>query len=158
MYKTPIAAAAAIAVAATTLAGLAPAGGAATQQQIAFSYGNGNPSKMTLTPLTAGSILADHGSTSWCCWTQKTVQQDGEQLDVDNPLATFVGKRGSLVWREQITWVSLANGYSIATGTWRIVRGRGAYQNLTGHGHVAFISNANNTVLSYRAVGLVDHG
>lgn len=156
MYKK-LTATAAIAVAATALAGLATASGAATQQGIAFSYANGS-AKMTLTPLTPGSILADRGSTSWCCWTQKTVQQDGEQLAVNNPLATFVGKRGSLTWREQITWVDLTNGYSVATGTWRIVRGSGAYQHLAGHGHVAFISNASNKVLSYRAVGLVDQG
>jgi hypothetical protein len=146
----------AIAVAAAVLVGLASATGAATRQQIAFSYANGNASKVTLTPLTAGSVLADLGATSWCCWTQKTIQQDGEQLDVNNPMARFAGKRGSITWREQITWVSLDGGYSIATGTWRIVRGSGAYQHLEGHGHVALISNGSNKVLSYRAVGFVD--
>jgi hypothetical protein len=153
MFKK-LTASAASAVAATALAGLATASGAATHQAIAFSYANS--AKMTLTPLTPGSILADRGSTSWCCWTQKTVQQDGEQLDANNPLATFVGKRGALTWREQITWVNLTNGYSVATGTWKIVHGSGAYQHLAGHGHVAFISNTSNKVLSYRAVGLVD--
>jgi len=148
----------AVAVAATALVGLASARGAATRQQVELTYGNGNPSQTALTPLTSGSILADRGSTSWCCWTQKTVERDGEQLDVDNPLATFVGKRGSLVWREQITWVNLASGYAVATGTWRIVRGTGAYQHLGGHGHVAFVTDAKTKVLSYRAVGFVDEG
>ena len=157
MYKMLIAAAATVATA-TALGGLAFARGTSSPQQIAFSYANGNASKMTLTPLTSGSIVADRGSTSWCCWSQKTIQQDGEQLDVNNPLATFHSKRGSLTWREQITWVNLTDGYSIATGTWRIVRGSGAYQHLTGHGHVAFISTAGTKILSYRAVGLVDEG
>jgi hypothetical protein len=157
MYKKLIAAAA-IAVVATALAGLASAGRAATHQEVAFSYANNDPSKMTLTPLTSGAILADRGSTSWCCWTQKTVQQDGEQLDVNNPLATFVGKHGSLTWREQITWLDLTNGYSIATGTWRIVRGTGAYEHLIGHGHLALISGMGNKTLTYRAVGLVAGG
>ena len=124
---------AAIVVAATALTGLATAGGAA-KQQIAFSYANGNAAKMTLAPLTSGSVLADHGSTSWCCWSQTAVRQDGQQLDVNNPLATFVGKRGSLTWRERITWLDLTNGYSIATGTWKIVHGTGAYKGLAGHG------------------------
>jgi hypothetical protein len=155
MYKKLITAAV-IAVVAAAVAGLASAGGAATHQEIAFSYANN--SKMTLTPVTSGSILADRGSTSWCCWSQKTVQRDGEQLDVNNPLATFVGKRGSLTWREQITWVDLTNGYSVATGTWKIVHGSGAYQHLAGHGHLAFIQNASDTTLSFRAVGLVDQG
>ena len=156
MYKKLIAAAA-IVVAATALAGLATASGAATRQEVAFSYANNNPS-MTLTPLTSGSILADHGSASWCCWTQKTVQQDGEQLDVNNPLATFVGKRGSLTWRERITWVDLTNGYSIATGTWQIVHGTGAYAHLIGHGHLALVTGTGDKTLTYRAVGLVAGG
>jgi ABC-type transport system substrate-binding protein len=147
--------AAAIAAAATAMSGLATAGGTATRQEIALTYANGNAAKMTLTPLTSGSVVADHGSTSWCCWTQKTVQQDGEQLDVNNPLATFVGTRGSLTWREQVTWHDLTNGYSVATGTWRIVRGSGAYQHLTGQGHVVFISGSGDKVLTYRAIGLI---
>ena len=151
-------AAAAIAVAATALAGLAHAGRGATHQQIALSYANADASKVTLTPITPGSIAADTGSTTWCCFTEKTIRQDGQQLDVNTPLATFVGKHGTLVWRERITWVDLTNGYSIATGTWRIVRGTGAYQHASGQGHLAFVSTSGTRVLSYRAVGIVAAG
>jgi len=157
MHTKLVTAAAAVVLAAAALAGLASAGGATKQQQIALSYGDGNPAKVALTPLTPGAILADQGSTSWCCWTQKTVRQDGRQLEVDNPLATFVGKRGSLVWREQITWIDLTDGYSVANGTWRIVSGSGAYRHLSGHGHVVFV-NVGSKVMSYRAVGLADAG
>jgi hypothetical protein len=148
-------AAAAIATAATAMTGLATAGGTVTHQKIVFTYANGKAANMTLTPLTSGSVVADHGSTSWCCWSQKTIQQDGDQLDINNPLATFVGTRGSLIWREQITWHDLPNGYSVATGTWKIVRGTGAYAHVAGHGHLAFISGAGDKVLTYRAVALV---
>jgi hypothetical protein len=151
-------AAAALTLTAVALAGLAHAGRVAAHQQIAMSYANGNASKVTLTPITPGSIAADTGSTTWCCFTEKTIRQDGQLLDVDNPLATFVGKNGTLVWRERITWVDLANGYSIATGTWRIVRGTGAYEHATGQGHLAFVSTAGTRILSYRAVGLVAAG
>jgi hypothetical protein len=151
-------AAAALTVTAAALAGLAHAGRVATRQQIALSYTNADASKVTLTPLTRGPIAADTGSTTWCCFTEKTIRQDGQQLDVDNPLATFVGKHGTLVWRERITWVDLANGYSIATGTWRIVRGTGAYQHATGQGHLAFVSMSGTRILSYRAVALVAAG
>ena len=151
-------AAAAIAVAVAALAGLATAGGTATQQKIAFSYSNDNPGKTTLVPLTSGSIVADQGLTSWCCWTEKTVQQDGEPLEVNNPLATFMGKRGSLKWRELITWHDVTNGYSVASGTWRIVGGTGAYEHLTGHGHLVFIAGTGDKVLAYRGVGLVGAG
>jgi hypothetical protein len=157
MHKKLIAAAV-IAVSAAALTGLATAGGATTHQQVAFSYANSNPAKTTLTPLSSGSVLVDHGSTSWCCWTQKTVTQDGEQLDVNNPLATFTGARGSITWRERITWVDLTNGYSIATGTWRIVRGTGAYTHLVGNGHLALINGIGDKTVTYRAVGLVVGG
>ena len=157
MYKKLIAAAT-IVVAASALAGLATAGGATTHQEVAFSYANNNPSRMTLTPLTSGSILADHGSTSWCCWTQKTVRQGSEQLDVDNPLATFVGRHGSVTWRERVTWLDPTNGYSVATGTWRIVHGTGAYEHLVGHGHLALISGTGDKTLTYRSVGPVPGG
>jgi hypothetical protein len=156
MYKKLIAAVA-IVVAATALAGLATAGGAVTHQEIAFSYANNSP-KMTLTPLTYGAILADHGTTSWCCWSERFVKQDGEKLDVNNPLATFTGQHGSLTWRERITWQDLASGYSVATGTWTIVRGTGAYAHVAGHGHLALVTGAGDKVLTYRAVGLVAGG
>jgi hypothetical protein len=108
--------------------------------------------------LTSGSILADHGPTSWCCWTQKTIKEDGERLDVNNPLARFDGKRGTITWRERIVWRDLTNGYSIATGTWRIVHGTGAYAHLAGQGHIALISDSGDNTLTYRAVGLVAGG
>jgi hypothetical protein len=155
---TKLIAVAAIVVAATALTGLATAGGATTQQQVAFTYTNNDPSKMMLAPLTSGSIQPDHGATSWCCWTQRTVRQDGEQLEVNNPLATFAGAHGTLTWRERITWLDLPSGYSIATGTWRIVSGTGAYAHVTGHGHLALVSRTGDTALTYRAVGLVAGG
>jgi hypothetical protein len=160
MSKKLIAAAAATAVASAAIAGVATAGSAAAQQEVAFSYANNNPARMTLTPLTSGSIVADLGSTSWCCWTRKTVEQDGEQLEVNNPLATFVGKHGSLTWRERIVWVDLPNGYSIATGTWRIVRGTGAYEHLAGQGHLALVTTGTAAfrTVTFRAVGLVAGG
>jgi len=153
MHKKLIATAAL--VAAAVVAGVA-SGGAATQQQIAFVYANGNPGKMTLTPLTSGPVARDSGSTSWCCWTQKFVRRDGESVEIDNPLATFVGKRGSLTWRERITWVNSGNGYFITTGTWKVAGGTGAYKHLAGRGHLAFVSGAGDKVLTFRAVGLVD--
>lgn len=146
---------AAILVAAAAAGGLASARGAAPQQQIALAYAGNAP--MTMTPLTAGSLQSDTGSTTWCCWTQKVVKQDGEQLDVDNPLATFVGNHGTLKWRERITWHDLGSNYSVAAGTWKIVRGTGAYEHLAGHGHLVFVQKGDKT-LAYRALGLVGRG
>lgn len=156
--QNKIIAIAALLVAAATVTAVAAGGAATTRQQVAFVYANGNPGKMRLTPLTAGPVLRDSGSTSWCCWTEKFVRQDGDSVEIDNPLATFTGKRGSLTWRERITWINSGDGYSVTTGTWRIERGTGAYRHLAGRGHLAFISGAGDRVVTFRAVGLVDQG
>jgi hypothetical protein len=147
-------AAAAIALVAAAVAGMATARGAATRQQIAFTYENGKASATKLTTLGSGPLQGDSGSTNWCCWTQKEVEQDGDVLDVNNPLATFAGKNGSLTWRERITWHDLVDNYFVATGTWRIVRGTGAYEHLSGQGHLVLIQRGGKT-LTFRAVALV---
>ena len=42
----------------------------------------------------------------------------------------------------------------MATGTWKVVRGTGAYEHLAGHGHLVFIKRGGKT-LTFRAVALV---
>jgi hypothetical protein len=43
-----------------------------------------------------------------------------------------MGKRGTFRWRARIEWVDRGNGYSVGTGTWKIVRGTGAYKTCGG--------------------------
>jgi len=77
--------------------------------------------------------------------------------EIDNPLVTFEGKHGTFVWREQIEWIDLEKGYAIGTGTWKILRGTGAYAHLAGHGRVAIVDRNHHGVAD-RAEGLVDLG
>jgi hypothetical protein len=150
---------------AVIVTGVASAGHAAKQQQrIAISSPGGNSGSFVLTPLTSGSIKRgsikrDSGTATACCWTRRFIRRDGQAIEVDDPLRTFQGKRGTFVWRARIAWVDSGSGYSVGTGTWKIVRGTGAYTHLAGNGRLALVTGANDQGLADRAEGLADlHG
>ena len=151
-------AAAAFFVAAALATGVAMAGHAAARQRIAITSPGGNAGTFVLTPLTSGPIMRDSGTASACCWTQRLIQRDGQAIEIDNPLRTFEGTRGTFVWRARIEWVDPGSGYAIGTGTWRILRGTGAYAHLEGHGRIAIIAGANDQGVADRAEGLVGLG
>ena len=153
---TKLSAAAALVVAAAVATGAAMAAHTAAQQRIAITT-PGSGGHFVLTPLTSGPIGRDSGTWTYCCWTRRFSQRDGQAIETDNPISTFEGKHGTFVWREQIEWVDVEKGYSIGTGTWKIVRGTGAYAHLEGHGRSAVMALNRNPV-GYRAEGLVDLG
>ena len=150
-----LSAVAALSVAAALLTGIATAGRAAAPQRIAITSPHGNSELFVLTPLTSGPVVRDAGTATACCWSRRFTQRDGQAIEIDNPLRTFEGKRGTFTWRAQIAWVDLDRGYSIGTGTWKIVRGTGAYAHLEGHGRIAIITGANEQGVADRAEGLV---
>jgi hypothetical protein len=156
---TKLSAAGALAVAAAVATGAAMGGHAAAQQRIAItSPGSIDSGVFVLAPLTSGPIRRDSGTRTWCCWTRRFSQRDGQAIEIDNPvLETFKGKHGTFSWRAQVVWIDLEKGYSMGTGTWKILRGTGAYAHLEGHGRMAFV-NANHQAVADRAEGLVDLG
>jgi hypothetical protein len=143
---TKFSAAAAAFVAAALVAGSATAGQTSAQQRIAITSPNGNANLFVLTPLTPGPIVHDSGTATFCCVTPRFIQRDGQSIEIDNPIKTFMGKRGTFVWRAQIDWVDLDHGWAVGTGTWKIVSGTGtgAYTHLEGHGRVALIAGPGN--------------
>jgi hypothetical protein len=143
--------AAALVVAAGTVAGIATAGRTAAAERVAITSPRGNAGLFVLTPLTPGRIVRDAGTATACCWTQRFILRDGQSIEINNPLRTFTGKHGTFTWRAQIGWVDLDSGDSIGTGTWKIVRGTGAYAHLEGHGRIAII-----TGVAERNEGLLD--
>jgi hypothetical protein len=149
-------AAAAVGLAAAILTGIATGGQTAAAERVAITSPHGNSALFVLTPLTHGPILRDSGTATACCWTQRFIQRNGQSIEINNPLRTFTGKHGTFTWRAQIGWVDLDSGYSVGTGTWKIVRGTGAYAHLEGHGRIAIITGANDQGLADRAEGLVD--
>jgi hypothetical protein len=156
---TKLSAAAALVVAAAVATGAATAGHAAAQQRIAITTPGSIDSGalFVLTPLTPGPIGRDSGTRTFCCWARRFVQRDGQAIEIDNPVTTFEGKHGTFVWRERIEWIALEKGYSIGTGTWKILRGTGAYAHLEGHGRIAIVDR-NYQGVADRAEGLVDLG
>lgn len=134
-----IAALVVVAAGAIMLVSGATAGSSAGKQRVAIS-GVG-ASGFTLTPLTAGTLKADAGSASFCCWTTRDVIRDGQAIEVTSgPLMTVTGKNGALVARNRMEWLKVTGGYYVFTGTWTIIRGTGAYAGLVGGGRVAGIT------------------
>lgn len=155
--RTKLTAIAALAAAAATLAAVAAAGPVASRERIAFQVHscNGDPCSFVLTPLTAGSVRADSGTVAWCCWTRRFVTRGGQKVEVDSPvLGTFTGKQGTIKVSQQIEWVDIPDGYSISTGTWKVVGGTGAYAGLTGGGLHAGIGLPDGSA-KFRDDGLV---
>jgi len=122
--------------AAVTSTATAAAEPVATTQRIAIT-GKGDAHTFVLTPLTGGKLRRDSGTFSDCCWSERVILRDGQRIEIENPLATYVGRRGTLVVRYRVEWANAGNGYTVGTGAWKIVRGTGAYKGLTGNGRSA---------------------
>ncbi|HZP15752.1 MAG TPA: hypothetical protein VFA96_08015 [Nocardioides sp.] len=156
--KLKLSAAATLLVVAAMVAAGATAGRTAAPQRVAITSPHGNSAAFVLAPLAPGSVLQDSGTATACCWTRRFIRRDGQSIEIDNPLRTFEGKRGTFTWRARIEWVDLDSGYSIGTGTWKIVRGTGAYAHLEGHGRIGIVTTANDQGVANRAEGVVDLG
>ena len=98
-----------------------------------------------LTPLTSGAIKPDTGTATFCCWTERSIMRDGQAIDINDPQWTLTGKLGTIVGRSQIGFVDLPDGWAVFTGTWKVIRGTGAYAGLSGGGRVAGVALANGT-------------
>ena len=140
--NTKLTAVALLAAAAATLAAVAAAGPVAAKQRVAI--GNKGAS-FVLTPLTPGAIKPDTGTATFCCWTERSIMRDGQAIDINDPRWTLTGKLGTIVGRNQIGFVDLPDGWAVFTGTWKVIRGTGAYAGLSGGGRVAGVQLANGT-------------
>jgi hypothetical protein len=65
--------------------------------------------------------------------------RDGQEVSIYTGVATFKGKRGSLVMRFRAEYVDAGNGYHPGVGPWKILRGIGAYAKVTGAGRYGTI-------------------
>jgi hypothetical protein len=145
----------ALIVTAIVVTGAASAGGRATTQRIAITSQGAAFATFVVTPLAPGAVVRDAGTSSACCWTRRFVTRDGESVEIDNPLKTFVGKRGTFTWRAQISWVEAGASFVIGTGTWKIVRGTGAYSHLHGGGRLVTLIHDDDSGVTLRAEGAV---
>ena len=138
MRKSLIAATALAALAAASTA-VAAGGTHPAAQRVRIEVKGTDPYSFELKPTSRGGVQFDFGNASFCCWRTWSVTRGGARLDVSNPLLTLFGERRALKIRERIDWVALPDGWSVCTGTWKVVGGSGAYDNLSGQGRVACV-------------------
>jgi hypothetical protein len=127
---------------------------AAVKQRVVITVSHGTTLEpFVLTSHSSGPLRHVRGTATFCCWTIGTVVRDGQKLDIGNPKMTLAGKRGTIVTRNRIVWMTVPNG-AIYTGTWKVIRATGAYAGLTGGGLAAGVQSADGDV-SARFTGFV---
>jgi hypothetical protein len=85
----------------------------------------------------AGVLERDAGIARIVFGAWDQVMREGQGVEILRAIFTFEGKRGSLTIRERTEWVDAgvdAGGPSVATGTWKVVRGTGQYAQVVGGG------------------------
>ena len=153
--STKLAALAILAIGAVGLTSAAVAGPSSKKLQRVVITGapNGDNDHFVLRPLKAGPVSRDSGSRTACCWSQRFIVRDGQKIEINNPLVTFNGQGGSFSYRARIAWLDAGNGYTIGTGTWKLVRATGAYLHFKGHGRLAISLAPGDNEQSWQAEG-----
>lgn len=142
-----------VVVTAVTLAAVAHGGSGAAKQRVTIE--GDESGTFVLRPRTAGPLDADTGVAGFCCWTTRTVTRDGQRIDVTNgPKMMLEGRRGTLVAVNRMEWLDVPGGYALFTGTWKVVRGTGAYAGLVGGGRVAGVTLPSGST-KWRREGLL---
>ena len=127
--------------AAVILTSIAAAGPHAAKQRVAIitngAANTSSPAEFVLTPLRAGALKRDSGSTKvdGSLPPERVAIRNGQKVAIYDPIVEKLeGKRGTLVLRSRIEYVDAGNGYHVGTGTWKVVRGTGQYARVTGGG------------------------
>ena len=141
----------AVLIAAVTLTSAAVAGPNQSKQQVTITAKGVDG--FTLRPLEPGLLRPDSGTADWCCYGSRRLVRDGQSVEINDPLVTLEGKRGTLVLRSRIEWLDAGNGYSLGTSTWKVVRGTGVYAGISGSGRGAAVTSLPR--VSYRLDGFL---
>jgi hypothetical protein len=129
--------------AALMLASVAAGGADVARQRVAITTQatrTTSVSRALLTPLQTGTIKPDTGTLIGdSSTTRELVVRGGQSVEIYSGVSTFQGKRGSILMRFRQEYVEAGNGYHPATGTWKVVRGTGAYKGVTGGGRLGHV-------------------
>ena len=131
-------------VATIILASVAAAGPEAAKQRVVIDMKIYPQKTFVLTPMQAGALKGDSGkiSSNWLSIPGRKVMRDGQEVTIyDGSVATLTGKRGTLTIRGRNEWVDVGQDGnrdgerdSVATSTWKVVRGTGQYAGIVGKG------------------------
>ncbi len=133
---------AAVAVA-VTLVAVAAARPDAAKQRVAIDMKGGQ--SFTLIPLQAAALKRDSGPSTADPQGGRSFMRQGQQVSIYNVTYMLSGKQGNLTIQERNEWVDVsqqnAAGFDyrpgVAIGTWKVVRGTGAYAKIVGGGRSA---------------------
>jgi hypothetical protein len=125
---------------AVTLTSVAAAGPDAAKQRVAITMKNLPDGEFVLTPLQAGALKRDSGTTSVVLKGPDVVMRDGQTIELWRGTWTLKGKRGTFTIREQISWVDTGDAF-IGFGTWKVVGGTGEYTHVIGGGRTASVGH-----------------
>jgi hypothetical protein len=127
-------------VLAVTLTSAAAGGPDAARQRVALTTQaktTTSVSTAVLAPLQSGALALDSGNLIAPIPREKSVLRDGQAVSIYDGVATFKGKRGTIVLRFHDEYADGGNGYHPGFGTWKVVRGTGRYSGVTGGGRSA---------------------
>ena len=143
------------------LTSVAAAGPGAAKQRVTITVTILPSGKGVLSPLNDGALKRDSGTFDGN-WKSKVssgrdVMRDGQQVTIYPPVVwTFTGTRGNLVFKDRYEWINLGHDLNrdgdedgIATGTWKVVRGTGAYAGISGGGRSSHLGQGSRWVASY---------
>jgi hypothetical protein len=99
---------------------------------------NGGKATFEVIPLTPGPLQHDSGTIDASDGDQLgTVTRNGQRLAVLAGVDSLTGKQGKLELSARFERAELGGGYGVATGTWSLKSGTGAYANVVGGGRLA---------------------
>jgi hypothetical protein len=150
------------AVAALTLVGVASGGSTASKQRVAIDgtfHAGSNSGTFKVISLTAGALKKDAGKfTGTGNFGNPFVRKNGQEVTTIGGLDSYVGANGTLNVAQRIEQVGAGRNYTIATGTWSVVSGTGAYEGYRGGGSFAAAGTPSGTTIFFRQEGYLTKG
>jgi hypothetical protein len=138
-------------IAALTLVGVASGRSTAAKQRVAiegkFSTAP-ERATFTLLPLADGALKKDSGKfKATGNMSPPFVRKNGQEVTVITGTDTYRGAKGTLVVSQTIEAAKAGGNYDVNTGTWRVVKGTGAYEGYAGGGTFSAVTLPNGALL-----------
>ena len=139
-----------LAFASATLLSVAAAGPQLTKQRVSilatFNVQTGFAS-WELIPLTRGPLKRDSGTSNGGGSFGRTTLIKGQRVTPIVGSDRNTGKRGTFDTHQTLVSTDVGSRYSADIGTWKLMKGTGAYKGVTGGGRFAAVGLPGGTVI-----------